>query len=582
MKYKSILGGWVLYALLFAFLQIYSRFHFYYIEQNQLFLFSGDYLGMKIREPGGFALLLGEFLVQFFVLPYSGAAITATLLCGSGFLTYHILRRIAPQQNTFFLACMPMLSLLFIHFDFNYLIQGSVAYLLTLLFLNGCIRISGQLIRLVVSLLLIPLLFWAGGSVATLFAICMALWELLKNGRKGYPGLLLLLEVLCLGGWSLHASMIGEVRFAFLPDAYYHPSLSGGKALYYAWIALPLTMLLAFFQKNRPPLSIRRKIFEGSLQIMFLAGVAWLGIRLYRDSASAPMKEIDYYTRTQQWDRIIQKCQGSLSNYLYICSLNMALAEKGELADRMFTFDQRGVQGVLLPWNKSAVVSTLLSDIYFTIGDIALSQEMAFESYVSTTGEGNPRMLQRLVQTNLIYGAYPVAEKYLDRLSHTFYYHQWAELHRKFLYNDDAVANDPLLGQKQKNLLDDNRLFHASRIVTDLQSLIENNPSNLAPIHYLGALCLVSKDLGNFKNIVEKYYGTPLLPILPLSFQEAVITLSEKDPGYWKQFNVSESVRSRFLEYKKQILAHKNNPSALPGLMKRAYGDTYWFYFMFK
>lgn len=582
MKYKSIVGWLALYAGLFAFLQIYSRFHFYYIEQNQLFQFTGEYMQTKIGEPGGFALLLGEFLVQFFALPYRGAALTAALLCGCGFLAHRMLRRIAPRQNTFFLACLPVFGLLFIHFDFNYLFQGSVAYLLALFFLDGCTRLSGQRVRLGMSLLLTPLLFWAGGAVAILFAVCMALWELLENGMKGYPALLLILEAACLGGWGLHASLIGEVRIAFLPDAYYHPGLAGGPALYYAWIALPVAILLASLQKSRPALSTRRKVFEGSLQIAFLAGIAWLGVGLYGDRASAPMKEIDYYTRTRQWDQIIRKCQGPLSNYLYICSLNMALAEKGELADRMFAFDQRGVQGMLVPWNKSAVVSTLLSDIYFTIGDIALSQEMAFESYVSTTGEGNPRMLQRLIQTNLIYGAYPVAEKYLDRLSHTFCYRAWAKEHRKFLYNDDAVAADSLLGQKRKNLPVDNQLFHASRIVADLQSLIEQNPSNPVPIHYLGALCLLSKDLGHFKDVVEKYYGTTALPALPRSFQEAVITLSEKDPGYWKQFNVSESVRSRFLEYKRQILAHKNNPSTLPGLMKRAYGDTYWFYFMFK
>lgn len=582
MKYKNIGVGLALFGGLFAFLQIYSRFHFYYIEQNQLFLFTGEYIGMKMQEPGGFALLLGEFLVQFFALPYRGAALTAALLCGTGFLTHRILKRIAPQQNTFFLACLPVLSLLFIHFDFNYRVQGSVAYLLVLLCLDGCTRLFRQPVRLGVSLLLTPVLFWGGGAVAILFAVCMALWEVLRNGIKGYLSLFLIGEAFCIGGWSLHACLLGEGRFAFLPDAYYHPGLAGGLALYYPWIALPAAILLAFFQKNRPPLSIRRKIFEGSLQTAFLAGITWLGISLYGDSSSAPMKELDYYTRTRQWDQIIHKCKAPLSNYLYLCCLNMALAEKGELADRMFAFDQRGVQGVLVPWNKSAVVSTLLSDIYFTIGDIALSQEMAFESYVSTTGEGNPRMLQRLVQTNLIYGAYPVAEKYLDRLSHTFYYRAWAKEHRKFLYNDDAVAADPLLGQKQKNLPVDNQLFHTSRIIADLQSLIERNPSNPTPLHYLGALCLLSKDLGHFKNVVEKYYGTTALPTLPRSFQEAVITLSEKDPGYWKQFNVSESVRSRFLEYKRQILAHKNNPSTLPGLMKQAYGDTYWFYFMFK
>lgn len=82
----------------------------------------------------------------------------------------------------------------------------------------------------------------------------------------------------------------------------------------------------------------------------------------------------------------------------------------------MFAFDQHGPQGLLASWNKTFTVSTLLSDAYFTLGEIALSQEMAFEGYVTVIGAGNPRNLQRLVQTNLIYGTYPIAEKYISIL----------------------------------------------------------------------------------------------------------------------------------------------------------------------
>lgn len=105
-----------------------------------------------------------------------------------------------------------------------------------------------------------------------------------------------------------------------------------------------------------------------------------------------------------------------------MCHLNMALANKGELSDKMFNFDQRGPQGLLVQWNKSENISCMLSDIYFTMGATASSQEMAFEGYVSAMEDGNPRMLKRLVQTNLIYGTYPVAEnisQYLRKHMHT-------------------------------------------------------------------------------------------------------------------------------------------------------------------
>ena len=78
--------------------------------------------------------------------------------------------------------------------------------------------------------------------------------------------------------------------------------------------------------------------------------------------------------------------------------------------------------------------------------------------------------------------------------------------------------------------------------------------------------------MDGFKGLVETYYGTEVLPVLPKSFQEAVITLSEAEPDYWKRFDISPSVMQRFAEYKKQVLANRNNKSALPGLLRRAYG----------
>ena len=92
---------------------------------------------------------------------------------------------------------------------------------------------------------------------------------------------------------------------------------------------------------------------------------------------------------------------------------------------------------------------------------------------------------------------------------------------------------------------------------------------------------LLAKDLEGFKALVEKYYGTEFLPALPVHFQEAVIVMSEKEPDYWKRFNISETTATRFADYKKQVLANRNN-SAIAGLLNRSYGNTYWFYFMFK
>ena len=80
MRYKQILLGLILFVLLGGFLQITGKFHFFYIEQLQLFQFSEDYLADKISSPGGLSLIIGEFLTQFFITPYAGPFIIAALL----------------------------------------------------------------------------------------------------------------------------------------------------------------------------------------------------------------------------------------------------------------------------------------------------------------------------------------------------------------------------------------------------------------------------------------------------------------------------------------------------------------------
>ena len=583
MKYKLVAFWLVVFGALFAFLQMCFEYHFYYIEQSQLFLFSEAYIRNKLLLPGGFSMLVAEFLVQFFIRPYVGALVTAVLLTGVGVCTAGIVKRIAPVSGLFILYVLPMLALLFMHFDFNYRVQGTVCYLMMMALLCGYMRIRNELFRLVAGCVLVPVLFWLAGSIAVLFAGMVCLFEGLRKTPKWYISLIGVAEVLLLGVGTVYFSLMGEYRWVFGPDLYYHNTLHPKEIIYYSWICLPLVFLIAFFVRNKNSLS-GKKLFAGIsciAQLAMIAAVLWWGMPKYSDAKTLRLKKLDYFARTEQWDKTIEECKGKLTNFLYMCHLNMALANKGELSDKMFNFDQRGPQGLLVQWNKSENISCLLSDIYFTMGATASSQEMAFEGYVSAMEDGNPRMLKRLVQTNLIYGTYPVAEKYISILEKTYAYRDWAQSQRKYLYNDEVVESDPILGTRRRMLPDRNSLAMIKGLAGDLALFLEKGPANSAALQYLGAMYLLAKDLEGFKALVEKYYGTEFLPVLPVHFQEAVIVMSEKEPDYWKRFNVSETIVARFTDYKKQVLANRNN-SAIAGLLNRSYGNTYWFYFMFK
>ena len=583
MKYKLVAFWLIVFGALFAFLQMCFEYHFYYIEQSQLFLFSEAYIRNKLLLPGGFSMLVAEFLVQFFIRPYVGALVTAVLLTGVGVCTAGIVKRIAPVSGLFILYVLPMLALLFMHFDFNYRVQGTVCYLMMMALLCGYMRIRNDLFRLVAGCVLVPVLFWLAGSITVLFAGMVCLFDGLRKTPKWYLSLIGVAEVLLLGVGTVYFSLMGEYRWVFGPDLYYHYTLHPKEIIYYSWICLPLVFLIAFFVRNKNSLS-GKKLFAGIsciAQLAMIAAVLWWGMPKYSDAKTLKLKKLDYFARTEQWDKTIEECKGKLTNFLYMCHLNMALANKGELSDKMFNFDQRGPQGLLVQWNKSENISCMLSDIYFTMGATASSQEMAFEGYVSAMEDGNPRMLKRLVQTNLIYGTYPVAEKYISILEKTYAYRDWAQSQRKYLYNDEVVESDPILGTRRRMLPDRNSLAMIKGLAGDLALFLEKGPANSAALQYLGAMYLLAKDLEGFKALVEKYYGTEFLPVLPVHFQEAVIVMSEKEPDYWKRFNVSETIVARFTDYKKQVLANRNN-TVIAGLLNRSYGNTYWFYFMFK
>lgn len=583
MKYKLVAFWLIVFGALFAFLQMCFEYHFYYIEQSQLFLFSEAYIRNKLLLPGGFSMLVAEFLVQFFIRPYVGALVTAALLTGVGVCTAGIVKRIAPVSGLFILYVLPMLALLFMHFDFNYRVQGTVCYLMMMALLCGYMRIRNDLFRLVAGCVLVPVLFWLAGSIAVLFAGMVCLFEGLRKTPKWYISLIGVAEVLLLGVGTVYFSLMGEYRWVFGPDLYYHYTLHPKEIIYYSWICLPLVFLVAFFIRNKNSLSGKkwRAGISCIAQLAMIAAVLWWGMPKYSDAKTLKLKKLDYFARTEQWDKTIEECKGKLTNFLYMCHLNMALANKGELSDKMFNFDQRGPQGLLVQWNKSENISCMLSDIYFTMGATASSQEMAFEGYVSAMEDGNLRMLKRLVQTNLIYGTYPVAEKYISILEKTYAYRDWAQSQRKYLYNDEVVESDPILGTRRRMLPDRNSLAMIKGLAGDLALFLEKGPANSAALQYLGAMYLLAKDLEGFNALVEKYYGTEFLPVLPVHFQEAVIVMSEKEPDYWKRFNVSETIVARFTDYKKQVLANRNN-SAIAGLLNRSYGNTYWFYFMFK
>ena len=583
MWYKRIVSlfGW--FVLMAAFLYACCRYVFPFKEQLQMFQATSQYAMETLGRAGGLALYLSEFVAQFYVVLWTGPFVTALLLTIITFLTTRILWQINRRDDLPLLACLPCLALLFLHIDYDYYEQGTFAYLFLLLFLWLYVSLKSCKLRLFYGIFAIPVLYGIAGPVVHLFALCAWLFELLTEGKNRYPAAIYVIVAGLCALAGLHGGFSRNLTAAFFPDDYCNP-LRLASGIYYAWWALPVVMLLSFALRKRwkAPVSWKGKtVWEGMqwLIVLLLAYQSLTHSEKWYDQES--MKQ-DYSIRMGQWEQVIAEFNQEHLSKRRMCGLNLALAHQGQLSERLFDYPQQGIETLMLRWDQSVYTAQLHSDLYYCMGIISASQKFAFEALVSSHPSGNPRMLKRLVETNLIMGAYATAEKYIRLLENTWYYREWATAQRRFLYQDERVEQDKILGLKR-------RCWQAevtagkfySNPVGSLMELLPVCPDNQAGLAYLTAFLLLNKDSKMYGELVETLYRTPAWREMTTCQQEAVVIYRPNDLRFWLEHGVSIKVRNqaiRFMQEVQQLSRSGQNPARA---LAAEYGKTYWYYYMF-
>lgn len=554
------LGGILLFVLLSVLFHTMGHYNFSYIEQWNTYIYSTHFANNLLTIPGGILQIASIFLVQFFVSPVVGIAITALLLTLIALLTADILYCLSGSRWLFPLSLFPTAALAFLHYNINYLYAGSLAFLLMLLVLRFYFFCHKPTIRFLYAFISTLLLFVVAGPTAFLYSLLILLIEVFRHPRQSFVFLSLPL-VVCLAAWAaLSMGLLGEWKHLLLPDGYFTHRLEAGSMIY-----LPWTLLLSAFAIACIGRWVTFKkawiSYCGSL-VLLAAAVTFLYIGATRqiDRNNEIFKELNYYARDNQWERILERCgELPMNNLLFQNYLNVALAETGALADRLFEEPCVDIRTIYVVSNKTPYISALLSDIYYSMGHIAFSQRYAFEAN-EAMGNFSPRMLQRLVQTNLIFGQYGTAAKYLNLLANTLYYKEWAEAHQSFLWNDAAVEADPHLGAKRRCLFPDNRFSGIKGLDDDLKQIILQNPAHQTTIQFLGCLYLLSKDMPRFRTMLDTFFGTPALTApLPVCFQEGVLAFAEDDPNLIDHYQISPATLARYTAFRKEPAKKSGN-----------------------
>lgn len=564
----------------FLFLQHYFEFHFYYVEQLQLFLYHRAFLSDLLFSFGGLSELISRWLLQFFIHPKMGALITTALLLAIAILMNSVTKKINPKISLILIPLLSSVFIFFLHLNHNYYIAGTVAYIFALAAFLFYLHTQRPIANLIVSTLFTLLLFWWAGPTAFLFAVTVTLWQFLTTRKRVLHALTPLFVFVILAFVSVRLSWVGDYRQTFLPAIYFHPKLTPPPIIYFPWGLMLLLVVISHLLRN---LNISRRLQYVVVagQLLIVPVIVYTLIPTHGQHSSAEYKKMDYYLRMEGWNDIIEGSKKPITNLLHAYYLNIALMETNQLGHQFLMFDQKGTKG-LVPIEDKGLPSLMVSnELNFTLGDIAASQRFAFEANLTVSKTGSPRLYKRLIQTNLINGEYAVAEKYIQLLEQTHAYKKWAMEQRRFLYNDKAITDDPLLGKKRRGLPTDNYLLASHDPVHKVNSLLKADPTNRSAFDYLASIFLFEKQVSLFIELVDEYCTTEeTLADLPEKFQEGIIVYYESDPSAWERYNVNPRVTEKYINYKQLYLENRSDPR-VADILYRSFGNTYWLYLMF-
>lgn len=594
-KYAEYIFSGVFFTGLFVFFAFFYNNHLHFEEQFQLFLLTDSFFTEKMGFPGGFSGWTGGFLTQFYYLQGAGPLIIAVLLFALQRVTRQVLNTINPNPLLFPLSFIPSLLAGMILCNEFYPLSAITGFLFAMLAGLSYVRIHNERTRFITGLTLIPLTYWlAGGSFISLLLLMLAyeFMQYLSSRKKrtrdpepAHPynikGWYSIAFILIAAGIPLIVRqflILQPLMLTFLSEFYYNIRTTIPTAALVLFILPALLMLIVHF------VSVKEKYKKPLLagQFALFAVLCWLGFKSFANFEAEEIMTYDYLARNERWNDVIKYAnKNPPRNYLSLAMLNLSLAKTEQLGNKMFSYNQHGINGLFLPFNREYVTAIMGNEILYQLGLTNASQEYAFESMETIPNMGkSARVIKRLAETNMINGQYKVSEKYLKLLGKTIFYRKWAKRSMTLLNNEEKINSDPVLGEKRKFMVRNDYFFHIKNIEAVLNRMVKENPENRMAFEYLMAFYMVNKDLRNFINLIPAMEKIQYLKV-PVSYQEAImyiIGLNNEDPMTNSPQYVSQDTKLRMKAYGDIYTAY---PDARDRLEKR-FSGTYWYYLHFR
>jgi tetratricopeptide (TPR) repeat protein len=464
--------------------------HLFQREQLQLFEFTFQYFIAKISCHGGFTDWFGEFFIQFFCLPFTGAIIISILAFLIWLLIKRILSMVSRQPAAIIFTFLPAAGYSILLLDDYYSLSGLTGLLLSLCAALFYIKISDSRLRILTGLLLIPMTYWLAGASFMVFVLIIIVYEILCRTEKGNSAVpawalfLYMLIAIVLPLASRQFIFKDTLLQAFISESYYKIRIFFPLPLVLIFISVPLFMVIQYWLV---PLISKKHIgiFNG-ISLFLLLILMIFGIHKKGDFEAEKRMAYENLVYREDWKQIISKAEKENPyDQNSMIAVNLALAKTGELSSKMFLFNQ--AKEYLFPdYSNRGMTPFISSDVYYQLGLYNFAQMFALETIESTIDVKYPsRSFRRAAETYFLNGQYDIAGKYLKPLSNTIFYRKWAKECLSLSGNEVKINSHPYWGNMRKLSSKYDFYFNINQADIPLKYLLISNPGNKTAYEYL-------------------------------------------------------------------------------------------------
>lgn len=557
-------------------------------EQYQMFLFDTGYFLERIVLPGGLADYISEFLVQFYYMPVLGGAIIALLLMGIQAAVWGLMKQYGARHDFpgYLLSFLPSIALWCAMGDQNVLLSFVVALFGALVI--GWIhnRFHNRLVKVVFELVSTALVYWFLGPVVFLYAALM-IGDTLKNVKQkgnvfsgiGYSAVILILTI----AWILLTTQTLQYPlyriFAGLNYYRYPGAISPLPFVVMVWaVVIPFLGMIPCHRKSLQKLQQSKVVIVLSYVLVIVA--SWFGIKASFDEMTYELIDYDFLVRTEQWDKIIEKAEKKpATTPLSVSCVNLALSQKGMLADRLFEFYQNGGEGLFPTFTRDMISPVSTAEIFFRLGMVNDAERYMFEAQEAIPNyRKSARLTRRIIECEIINGNYKVAAKLLRRLQKTLFYSNWANQTMALLGNEKAINRHPVYGKLRKYREKKQDFLFSDREMDQMLGLLFlNDNHNKMAYEYLMCYELLQRDMEKFVQYypLGRFVG---YDHIPRTFQEILIgnwMKTHSDPRTIP-YSVDAQNVNNTLNF---IQLYMQNPKD-PQLGQQPYVSNAWYYVM--